>query len=575
MPKRLFLFVLLVALSASLVLATLIFSGRGSFAAVPPPASDPGSADPGSANSAPAPASTYSNPFRFGIKAGGGGQGGALPGIPQGVQACTQGDFGQCLLWLLDKTLRLVYTLTLFWAVIMLVWTGIKYVSSRGEVKDIHSSLVWALWGVVVAVLAFGVVKGLELTLSGGESPGGTTTGGITAGGTTTGGTTVGGPGQRPTGVVAKIVFKDLQYNTRLGRFVGFSDSEPPLMSCSFTVLKANVTKGETGLPELVAVGGAFSIKILEDAALKAETGDAIRLTFRSTDPGCVVSQSTVSFTITGTGGGLVRPPLKPQIVINDFIYDDDNRVFRGFYSVKSEEEGQLQPSCDLVATVYNVTKSLEMPPVLISGILEEPLFVLRVPAGTAPGDLMRISFKSNRCQVDRAMFSYTIPKGLTQLKPVYVKVDEIDIFGSQYYNVNLTANNKSLLENILFQLGLQFAGNLFYDPPFFGYFKYTAINQNQTEVTCTVRALVKGARVQGIGTGSLSVVAFTYPTSVYLRVAPTGVGAVQRVADFTPPLSNGTYERIRWITIDTIGPCTFDLGGFRDKYPLILRGGF
>jgi hypothetical protein len=439
---------------------------------------------------------TYTNPFIYGIKTD--HDLGALPGITGkggGITACTGGDFGQCVLWLLDKALRLVYTIALFWAVIMLVWTGVHYISSRGEVKDIHKSLIWALWGVVVAVLSFGIVKGLELTLTGGEQVGVQVAGGPTGGSISTA-TTTGGP------------------------------------------ITGSTKTGST------------------------KTG-------------------------TTTTGAAVTTQVKPLISITDFIYEPNTRTFKGFYTVSPEGS-----TCDLSAAVYNITKSTGPKSDTIG---DTPIFKLEIPDNTSSGDLMRIKFTSYDCQIDRSIFSYTIPKGVAELTPVDVNVSEISIWGSQYYNISLNDRDKDLLENILTQAGLFFAQSNFYSPPFFGYFKYTANNPNKSEVSCTIRALLRGVRVSNIPSGiqnrSLSFVAFTYPISVYLRIKPTpvetkgttgttgtgediigqiigeviegssgGTNGPLQVTTFYPSLGLGTYERVGWRTIDITGPCR--LGG-------------
>lgn len=71
-----------------------------------------------------------------------------------------------CLLWFADKVLRVVYTVALLVSVGFIIYTGFQYVQSGGKVQDIHSRLVWIIIGVSITILAYAIVKALEISLT-------------------------------------------------------------------------------------------------------------------------------------------------------------------------------------------------------------------------------------------------------------------------------------------------------------------------------------------------------------------------------------------------------------------------
>jgi hypothetical protein len=71
-----------------------------------------------------------------------------------------------CLLWFIEKVLRVVYTVTLLVSVGFIIFTGFQYVQSGGNVKDIHGRLIWIIVGVSVTILAYAIVKAIELSLT-------------------------------------------------------------------------------------------------------------------------------------------------------------------------------------------------------------------------------------------------------------------------------------------------------------------------------------------------------------------------------------------------------------------------
>ncbi len=228
--------------------------------------------------------SPYQNPFHYGIKTGSN-----YLGFLPTQSACTgsAGGLGQCLLWLLDKTLRVVYTLALFLAVIFLIWAGIIYITKPGNAPDAHKRLYYGLTGIIVAVLAFSIVQGLELTLSGTTPPPVSGTGGGA-------GSTQAQP--------AQVVITDLGYNNQrsgLTGFAGLNGSIPANAGvCSLSASVYNVTQG-TQLPvtgTIISPPGGFLLLL---SSLNAQPGDNLRVVFSSNNvSACTVPESTYSYTL-------------------------------------------------------------------------------------------------------------------------------------------------------------------------------------------------------------------------------------------------------------------------------------
>lgn len=77
------------------------------------------------------------------------------------VSACKQG-VGQCLLFLFDRALRILYTGSLVLGVIFLMWAGILYIINPEKVTDTHKRFQWGVIGIIVSIISFSIVIGLE-----------------------------------------------------------------------------------------------------------------------------------------------------------------------------------------------------------------------------------------------------------------------------------------------------------------------------------------------------------------------------------------------------------------------------
>lgn len=62
----------------------------------------------------------------------------------------------------LAKFFNLIWPLAIFLASLMLLYAGILYITKPNDIGKAHKMLLWSLVGLVVAILSFAIVKGLE-----------------------------------------------------------------------------------------------------------------------------------------------------------------------------------------------------------------------------------------------------------------------------------------------------------------------------------------------------------------------------------------------------------------------------
>ena len=82
-------------------------------------------------------------------------------------------DFFQCLGFFFEQIFKVIITLALPLSAIFIVWAGILYITKGGgkeeDIKKIHQRLVWAVIGLVVALLSFAFVRVLKLWIEQGQ----------------------------------------------------------------------------------------------------------------------------------------------------------------------------------------------------------------------------------------------------------------------------------------------------------------------------------------------------------------------------------------------------------------------
>ncbi len=75
-------------------------------------------------------------------------------------------SFEECIIFYLMLILTWVYQISLFFSIIMLIWAGINYITKPEKAKDTHKILMYAIIGAIVTVLAWTIVKAIQITLT-------------------------------------------------------------------------------------------------------------------------------------------------------------------------------------------------------------------------------------------------------------------------------------------------------------------------------------------------------------------------------------------------------------------------
>ena len=237
-------------------------------------------------------------------------------------------DFGTCLLWLFNKILSIIYTLALLLGVIFLVYAGIEYITKPGDAKSVHQRLTWGIVGIVVAIVAFSLVKAIEISLTT-EGGGGTISSVPTApaggGGGEDGEVTPTTP-ESTTGKPQVIVdnisfipegsFYTIIFSERL-------DTEDSTKSCNVDLRIFNLSNGRTRQYSFMSDNvvtlhgrkdeGGTSI----DPPIGSKQGDKIQLQFLQNQNCQVPSPVTLIVPKIQTGPGAPIIAQRPQIRIN------------------------------------------------------------------------------------------------------------------------------------------------------------------------------------------------------------------------------------------------------------------
>jgi hypothetical protein len=85
-------------------------------------------------------------------------------GPPSPSLACST-DFFTCLAYYFDFVLKVIIALSLVLATIFIAWAGILYITkgSGGDKGEVHKRILWAAFGLVVALLAYTLVFFLDI----------------------------------------------------------------------------------------------------------------------------------------------------------------------------------------------------------------------------------------------------------------------------------------------------------------------------------------------------------------------------------------------------------------------------
>jgi len=80
-------------------------------------------------------------------------------------QLIRQGLLGKCLLWLAQKILTVIYTISLLSAIGFIIYGGIILITKPGDRSGMQYVL-WSLIGAIVTILSYSLVRAIEYSLT-------------------------------------------------------------------------------------------------------------------------------------------------------------------------------------------------------------------------------------------------------------------------------------------------------------------------------------------------------------------------------------------------------------------------
>jgi uncharacterized membrane protein YjfL (UPF0719 family) len=86
----------------------------------------------------------------------------SLPSVFQ-ESSPTQDIWETCFFYYTERVLSFLYVLALSLGIIFLAWAGILYIIRPEKSKDIHSKLIYGIFGIVLAILSFIIVEIIDL----------------------------------------------------------------------------------------------------------------------------------------------------------------------------------------------------------------------------------------------------------------------------------------------------------------------------------------------------------------------------------------------------------------------------
>lgn len=80
-------------------------------------------------------------------------------------QPIPPGLLSRCMLWLAQKILTLLYTLSLLLSVGFIIYSGLLFATKPND-ENAKKYLLWAVIGAIITILAFSLVKAIEFSLT-------------------------------------------------------------------------------------------------------------------------------------------------------------------------------------------------------------------------------------------------------------------------------------------------------------------------------------------------------------------------------------------------------------------------
>lgn len=89
----------------------------------------------------------------------------SIPSVLRSVTTIKTDLWKQCLIFYLQRIIKLLYFLSLTLGVLFLAWAGILYITNQDPEKigNINRKILWGIIGIVLAILSFFISKVIEL----------------------------------------------------------------------------------------------------------------------------------------------------------------------------------------------------------------------------------------------------------------------------------------------------------------------------------------------------------------------------------------------------------------------------
>lgn len=514
--------------------------------------------------------SSSDNPFIFGIRRGNQGTfGGFLPSIekcgkvkkdPQG-NITREFDFGSCLLWFFNKLLSIIYTLALFLGVIYLVYAGIEYITKPGNAQQTHQRLIWGITGIVVAIIAFSLVKAIEISLSTDEIAPTTpiTTGGT--GGTGTGSTT---ETAKPKVLISNTSITPTATGYNLIFTERLDTTNSTIKSCSVGLRIFNLSRGTTKQYTFTSDNfttmhgrtddGGIAINLPSDS----KAGDKIQLQFLQ-NQNCQIP-SPISLTVPKSS--LVPVVIgKPTVKISGVGFNTEKTaiVFTAYLS----KELPAGKNCSIGVNFSNLSTGQfvqgtgEKTPL----VNQQKVFRFDIPKEftTAINQKISLSFvptPGSYCSTQPNTATLTVPKAIEVAagRPIIQIIAPPEILGQQKLTIKIPIS----LADIVRQVFGYFEQTRLYDPPFYLKIMYSVPN-NQNSGTCTFVVNAAGIRViRYYNYEAISLKSFNQLFSFNLKFER----GVQNYAKMLPiGLSNNIIQKVKLQAIELRG-CDYGVAG-------------
>jgi|GEM_PF-4115928 len=434
------------------------------------------------------------------------------------ISPCDKG-IGPCLLFLFDKFLRFLYTVSLAIGVIVLIIAGISYMVKTEDVKKVHDKVKYGILGVVVAILAYTIVIAIERGFTeelatGPVLPGGAQTGGqvggagsggqgggqVGGGGTGGGGSTVGGGRTGGMQIITpKVTISDIRISKE-GKIIFTYKSNIAICEINYSILDLETGESiETGRLSAATQMGIYSKDINEKLS-----GHSLKIVFSPVNPGsCDISPEYVNLTVpiiarAPTSGG--TSPLQfsiPKVTINNPMITNDGDLTFTYWTDKG--------NCKFNVNIYDINKGIFLikDKVLI-GDENVNIYSYKIDISQYGDDNIMITFAPiTSCNIAPKYISLKVPRQPIVVQNPKISINNMKIDGQQYIRIKLP---EDITLRTVFQTFLKAGAQYFlYKPPFYGRIYFSTNEPAQKDGKCHLGVIIEGVSVPYVNVYDLS----------------------------------------------------------------------